>query len=203
MHGEIFRLGQLSNKTSLQTRYNSMLAGNASYIPGNYDSIASGTVVGTSDINFSSIPSTYKHLQLRLFVKYSGANPDFTFIRLNTSSSGDFYGHYLEGSGATATPTAGAPNQQGTNTSLAMTGRIPGTNQTSVYSSIVVDILDYANTNKYKTIRVLGGYDANGSGYVWMNSAVYMKTEAINYINIAGYSTTLLAGSTAALYGVK
>lgn len=201
MHGEIFRLGQLSNKTSLQTRYNSMLAGNASYIPGNYDSIASGTVVGTSDINFSSIPSTYTHLQLRMVVKYSGANPDFTFIRLNSSASGDFYGHYMETNGSSI--SAGAPNQQGTNTSLFMTARVPGTNQSNVWTTIIVDILDYANTSKYKTLKSLAGYDANGTGYVSTNSGVYMKTEAINYINIAGYSTTLAAGSTASLYGIK
>jgi hypothetical protein len=38
----------------------------------------------------------------------------------------------------------------------------------SVYSAGVIDILDYANTNKYKTMRILDGTDANGSGEAFL-----------------------------------
>ena len=48
-------------------KYRSMLAGNAAYVPSSYESIASATGTGSSGtITFSSIPSTYQSLQLRV-----------------------------------------------------------------------------------------------------------------------------------------
>jgi len=49
-------------------KYNDFLGPNSAYIPTSYESIASATGTGSSNtITLSSIPSTYKHLQLRIF----------------------------------------------------------------------------------------------------------------------------------------
>ena len=70
---------------------------------------------------------------------------------------------------------------------------------------MIVDILDYENTNKNKTIRSLAGLDLNGSGgriefcsSLWMSSAAITSVKVDNFAggNIAQYSSF-------ALYGVK
>ena len=70
--------------------------------PSNYYSIATATVTsgGTASITFSSIPSTYTHLQLRGFVRMNRADyADNLSIRFNSDSSSNYYSHGVRGDG--------------------------------------------------------------------------------------------------------
>jgi hypothetical protein len=68
----------------------------------------------------------------------------------------------------------------------------------------VVDILDYANTNKYKTTRNLMGFDYNGSGTIRSISGLWMSTSAINSITLTTGTSSNWQGDTQfALYGIK
>jgi len=67
----------------------------------------------------------------------------------------------------------------------------------------IVDILDYANTNKYTTMRSLSAYDANGSGLVWFQSLLWMNTNAITNIKIIRSTSGFNQYSHFALYGIK
>lgn len=156
-----------------------------------YDSIATTTVGagGASSITFSSIPSTYKHLQIRLFTKNSSDNGTIS-MRYNSDSGTNYSVHDLYGNGATAS-AAGAANQTYTFASLT------GSTQAAVS---IIDILDYADTNKYKTNRSLIGVDYNGSGYVWFSSGAWRSTSAITSIVL---SATFNQYTSAALYGIK
>ena len=74
----------------------------------------------------------------------------------------------------------------------------------SQYGAIVLDILDYANTNKNKTMRAIGGVDVNGSGVAEMWSGLYISTNAVNSINLYSYNGSNISQySSFALYGVK
>jgi len=173
---------------------------------GMYESIASVDVGsgGSSSVTFSSIPSTYAHLQLRWLgrTNESGSYPDF-YAKVNGSTTaGDYYYlHYIQGDGSTA--NAGASN----GTAGIYIGRMAGSGATSnVFAVGVCDILDYANTNKNKTFRSLTGYDNNGSGDIVLLSGLYIKTTAISSIelipaNNAGKSFQQY--SSFALYGIK
>jgi hypothetical protein len=70
-----------------------------------------------------------------------------------------------------------------------------------MFGALVIDILDYTNTNKNTTIRSLGGYDANGSGYLQLESMLWNNTAAINQIVLGtgGWAQY----SSFALYGIK
>jgi hypothetical protein len=73
---------------------------------------------------------------------------------------------------------------------------------TTAPTATVTDIIDYANTNKYKTLRSLGGTDRNGTGEIQLASGLWMNTTAISSIQIttgANFTTT----TQFALYGVK
>jgi hypothetical protein len=75
--------------------------------------------------------------------------------------------------------------------------------QPNIYNGVVVDLLEYNNTNIYKTLRGLGGDDANGSGYISLNSGNWRSTSAINGIKIYPDTGNFKQYSSFALYGIK
>ena len=184
-------------------RYYDMLAGNAAYVPifGAYDSIATTTVGagGTSSITFSSIPSTYTHLQVRYFARGTAAVTTQEFyLRYNASSANYNGGHYLYGEG-----TGVFSGKYGYTTVAVLEQLIAGSSTASVFNAGVIDVLDYANTNKYKTHRSLGGYDANGTGYISLNSSLWMDNAAVSSITMLPSSGNFAQYSSFALYGIK
>jgi hypothetical protein len=174
-------------------------------ITNSYESIATVTVGsgGTSTITFTSIPSTYKHLQLRAFGhtdRSSGGVQDGTRFTFNSDSGSNYTSHSLEGNGASASSFS-----DGTSQAKAMVYGLAGNNSSaSTFGVFVTDILDYADTNKYKTMRSLAGTDNNGSGSVYFSSGLWMSTSAINRIDLVPNAGTLFNQySTFALYGIK
>ena len=174
-------------------------------VTNSYESIQTFTVGsgGQSAITFTSIPSTYKHLQVRAILRstYSGGT-DFLSMKFNSDSTASNYSvHRLSGNGSTASAGA-SPNDfyLPFDYPAASTGA-------SIYSALIIDILDYASTNKNKTSRILTGYDTNGGGQVYLDSAAwYNSGTAINSIEFKDY--TVYAGNFAqyssfALYGIK
>jgi hypothetical protein len=167
--------------------------------PNSYYSIATQTVGsgGASSITFSSIPSTYTHLQVRLFGRQSIGGFDQAHLQFNSDTGNNYASHQLYGDGA----SAGAGWT--TSTNKISIAAFPGSNQNAnVFAGSIVDVLDYTNVNKYTTTRALAGVDNNGNGYTWFTSGVWMNTAAINTI-------TLICGgnfvqyTSAALYGVN
>jgi len=155
---------------------------------------------GASSITFSSIPSTYTHLQVRLFGRTTSSNAYATVYIQNNSDTGTNYTyHALSGSGSSASSSG-----RGTGSDTAMTVQnLTGAGATANnFGATIIDILDYANTNKYKTMRELGGYDNNGSGYINLNSSVWLNTNAISSLTITA-DGNFVQYTSAALYGVN
>jgi hypothetical protein len=173
---------------------------------GDYESIQTYTVGagGASSISFTSIPSTYKHLQLRMLARNNDASAGLNFMRAKLNSdatSGNYRGHYLYGSGASAS----AGDVAGSTSGLPCGYGAGNSNTSSVFAVTVLDILDYANTNKYKTTRALTGADFNNtSGGLTFVSGLYMSTAAVSSIDIvSSVGTGFIQYSSFALYGVK
>ncbi len=153
---------------------------------------------GAANITFSSIPSTYEHLQLRILGRSTAVSTDQISIRFNSDTGSNYSEHFLRGNGSSASAYGGA------NVTAVQTGILPGTNQTaSVFGGLIVDILDYKNTNKYKTVRMITGYDNNGSGSIGIYSAAWRNTNAITQIDafVTGYN--FVQYTQIALYGIK
>jgi hypothetical protein len=186
-----------------RTNYGSMLAGNPAFeLPGDFESIATVTVGGggSSSISFTSIPATYSHLQLRFMARSSrNQNAGYAVISYNSDTSTNYSYHSLYGQGSSVAADAVATSNYQTLIYL------PGALRTaSVFGVAVVDILDYANTNKYKTLRVLDGYDSNGAGELAFQSGNWRNTDAITSITITEYnSNNFIEYSSFALYGIK
>jgi hypothetical protein len=161
-----------------------------------YESIATGTISGgESAVTFSTLPSTFKHLQIR-GQTLSGSGW-YNFIRFNSDTGSNYVRHALYGSGSAA----------GANGATAQTGIRVGSLWTpgATYpTNFIVDILDFNNSSKNKTVRILTGVDENGSGYITVGSGLWLNTNAITSISFGFEGTaTFNSGSAVALYGIK
>lgn len=162
-----------------------------------YESIATASGTGSSHIiTFSSIPSTYTHLQLRYISNstlYSGW--DVTF---NSNTGSNYTNHQLNGTGA-AVSASGEASQTGYH-NPHYSGYA-----TNTYSAGIMDVLDYASTSKYKTVREFFGYDDNSVGNIIVGSGLWLSTSAISSITITGTNATryFTTASKFALYGIK
>ena len=172
-------------------------------ITGSYESIASATGTGSSGtITFSSIPSTYKHLQVRFIGRSTGTNIA-TSITVNGATSGYAY-HSLRGDGASAGVTGGAGQ-----TSFSLIDTITGSNSTAgMMGAGILDIHDYASTTKNKTLRYFGGFNTNNGpddGVVSLQSCLRASTTAITSIELRtdGFANYWSTNSVFALYGIK
>lgn len=183
-------------------KYRSMLAGNDAYLPSSYESIASATGTGSSGtITFSSIPSTYQHLQIRGIADSSGAGTQQDLlIRINGVTSSSYTYHQLRGSGVSVSATSGASQTYAYNFD-AVTGNSVAA---ATVAGIILDIHDYANTTRNKTLRLFGGFDNNGSGQIVLNSNLFINTSAISSISlISGGGGFWETNTQFALYGIK
>jgi hypothetical protein len=169
----------------------------ASVTGGSYESISTVTVGATSvtNVEFTSIPATYTHLQVRGIARHSANETDIK-VQLNSDTGSNYSQHRLYGTGS-VTGASGDAN----GTSMEFCGRMDATANT--FGANVIDILDYTNTNKYKTVRILMGYDANGSGYVSLSSGGWRNTNAVTSVKLIPYSGNFVQYTQFALYGIK
>jgi hypothetical protein len=167
-----------------------------------YESIATVTVGsgGSSTVSFTSIPATFTHLQVRLIARGGSGSSGSSYMNLTFNSVGSsvYSAHQLYGDGSSA--AANAFSSQ----SIIYVNRIAGAGtNSSTFGSVVMDILDYASTSKYKTIRALGGYDDNGTGRISLTSGLYQQTTAISSLTLTPEAGSFPQYSSFALYGIK
>jgi hypothetical protein len=171
-----------------------------------YESIATTTVGsgGSSTITFSSIPATYKHLEVRLIARSAltgSGNQDDILMRFNSDTGNNYVGHQLYGDGS----STGSGSLGGTPPVNIMYPAYVTSNSAiaSSYGVGIIDILDYANTNKYKVMRSLNGHDNNGNGFILHRTSLWMSTSAISSITFTFSSSNYMQYSQFALYGIK
>jgi hypothetical protein len=194
----VYKFKTNSLKTPL--KYSSFLAGNDVFVPSSYESIATTIGNGTSDeIIFSSIPSTYTHLQIR-GIANAGGTVNTMNVRLNGDSASNYTRHRLIGDRSTA-GTVGQTSQSQT-PFLSSTG-LPSLSNS--YGAFIIDILDYTNTNKYTTTRVFAGVENNlgGSSCVELTSGLWLNTSAVTSVTVRLNGGAYTVPSQIALYGIK
>jgi hypothetical protein len=167
---------------------------------GSFESIATAYGNDSSvNITFSSIPSTYKHLQIR----WSGTNIGENY-RQN---------YYVKFNGSTGTPytwqriftNAGTPLiiDQGQLAGAMEFGYQNGYQWSSTLTGGIIDILEYASTSKSKTVRSFSGFSpATIEGNLSIASGMWISTDAITSITISA-GEQWATGSQFALYGIK
>ncbi len=150
---------------------------------------------GASSIEFTSIPGTYQHLQIRMLGLLSSSNQG-VWVRFNDDSAANYSCHLLYGTGTTVVATSRLSDG-------GIDSITPG-NANSVFAG-VIDILDYSSTSKYKVTRGFSGADTNGAGIVSITSGSWRNTSAVTKIHLQDQLTggTFGQHTIAALYGLR
>lgn len=181
-------------------RYNDFLAGNpvVNLDKGSMFPLGVFTLASTAtNVEFTNIPQTYTHLQLRCaFLGDTATGYDVT-MQLNGDTASNYRWHRLYGNGTSALAQGSVS---------ATTGMYVAADaaRTLYPVAAVIDILDYKNTNKNKTVRNLTGHDQNGSGVVTLWSGLWMNSStAISSIKISVAANNFAVNSSFALYGIN
>ena len=167
-----------------------------------YELISTSIVSGSpaSTVTFSSLntlAASYKHLQLRVTSRdnRNGFMGSQLYMRFNSDTASNYSQHALYGTGSSVGSTYTLTDKM----YILDNPGLGGT--TSAWAGGVIDILDFSNTNKYKTIRALGGMAQN---YNWLTftSASWRSTAAVDSITFSGLGSQE-PGSRFSLYGLK
>ena len=181
-----------------------------------YESIQTVSVTsGTSaTLVFSSIPQTYKHLQIRGYTasayNNSGTGASAVAVQFNTATGSgrtDYSRAFVQGngsspSGVTATSTWGGMYENAWN-NVNSTG-------TYSFSPVLIDIYNYSSTTLNKTAIMWSGFEtstASTNRHIRYGGFAWYNTDAINSITFDQNSWIgdgfFRAGSKLSLYGVK
>ena len=171
-----------------------------------YESIA--TYLGDNTLNtftLSGIPQTYKHLQVRITCR-TGNHPydtdDALFLYANSDTGSNYSTTYIYGSGGSVYSGASATQP------YYSCGSFPSTNTTANAQGVmIIDILDYTNTNKYKTLQAYSGFDTNTANSMYFyRTGNWRSTVAISslkFLLVTDTTTRFDSNSSVALYGIK
>jgi hypothetical protein len=170
-----------------------------------YESIATVTVGsgGAATISFTSIPATYTHLQVRGIVRNDagGGNTQNLNMTINNDTSSAYSLHQLDADGSSTSAYGENVNRSNCAQVMQLTTSTAGAN---IFGTGIIDILDYTNTNKNRTVRSLRGQDQNNtSGSLSFKSYLYTSTTAISRLDFISNGGNLVQYSQLALYGIK
>jgi hypothetical protein len=168
---------------------------------GDYELIATQLLATTSSaVTFSAIPSTYKHLELRMVTRSDyGSDQNYIRVRVNGDSSGNYSQHFLQGTGSAVGSTG-----YGSQSYIYAGNHSANTATTNSFGSSILHLADYASTAKYKTARIIAGHYSGSSQNVYLLSGAWQNTASVNALEITNLlgSANFVAGSRFSLYGI-
>jgi hypothetical protein len=172
---------------------------------GSFESIATALVDsgGASSVTFSAIPSTYKHLQVRAIARTTatGGTTQNLNMTINNDTSANYSFHQLQTGGS----GAGSYGENVNRTNCVQVLHITtSTAPSGVFGAGIIDILDYVNTSKNRTVRSIRGQEQNNTdGTVGLHSYLYNSTTAVSRLDLFPSVGSLVQYSSFALYGIK
>ena len=171
--------------------------------PTAYESIASFSGDGsTSEFTFSGIPQTYKSLQLRIVAgSMSSTGITNMYLLINSVVTSTYASHSYQ---ATSSGTT-LRNAEGTTDRIQLYEAAPSQDLTPAVGLLLVDIPEYATTNRNKTVQTFFGTNAGNTGTskrIGQASGVLKSNNAITQVTV-GCSSAFATRTTIALYGIK
>jgi len=163
-----------------------------------FELIATAFGTGSSGtITFSSIPATYKHLEIRYAVKNTTTGTRDLAFRLNGITTSSYNCHQLLGTGtSTSSDVTGASN------TIRIPSGLADSATANIVSPGVIQIMDYASTSKNTTLRGLYG-QTGGVNRVGIFSGALFDTQAITSVSAIISSGQFTTSSRISLYGIK
>lgn len=149
----------------------------------------------STTITFNSIPTTYKHLQIRYTTKAAQGSNQF-YLTYNGVSTG-YAWHSLFGTSGVGS------NNSSSATFINLQWGSAGNNATPIPASGIIDILDY-RTSKNITTRFLYGIhnDPNAGSRIVLGSGMTTTTATVSSITMT-FGGAVQTLSRFSLYGIK
>jgi hypothetical protein len=148
---------------------------------GAYDSLATVTLASSAaSVTFTGIPQNYRHLQIRAIARSTtaGTAQDEIQLTINGDTGSNYAYHFIYGNGSSPVASNGVSQ---TYIRSAFAPRASAT--ANAFGGLVLDVLDYSNSLKNKTIRSLSGADLNDTnGIIAICSGLWRNTNAITSI---------------------
>jgi hypothetical protein len=149
-----------------------------------------------ASVTFSNVPSNYRHLQIRVTARTDNTTSRAFWLRFNADSGTNYAYHSLVGTGSTVTADTGS------STNRMFFSEIQNSSVSSAYSALILDVLDYANTSKNKTVRKLWGLPGS-LNRIALTGGLWTSTSAITSITLLTNADNFATGSRFSLYGIK
>lgn len=165
--------------------------------------IATATGTGSStSITLSSIPATYKHLHVRITGVLTGNFGSALRLTMNSVTTGNLYSEHQLYSYSSSVYA----NNNSSSNFIQIAGR--GIGMTTYPSVGYIDIVDYANTTKNKTVSSSFGtvYNSSGTSESAITSGTLYSTSAITsltFSSAAGGTAYFGTGTRISVYGIK
>lgn len=164
-----------------------------------FDDLLSGT---QASFDFTPISGSYKHLELRLYLRGTASSATvLAKLRFN-NDSGSNYGRQLNATYGGNNESASGPDSAD---AVDLSEVTAATGPASHFGQLTVDVNNYAGTTGVKALRCQGGYvfDATPSLAVTDTVAFWGSTSAITRVTVYPASGSWAAGSRATLYGLN
>ena len=150
-----------------------------------------------TSIDFSSIPSGYTDLILKLSAREATTTSLTLYLTINGSTSAIYSVRTIQGNGTTASSGIAT---NGTSGNFSIINSSSYTNNT--FSNAEFYIPNYAGSNN-KSLSIDSVSENNGTeAYARLAAGIWASTAAINQLTLSLASGNIAAGSTATLYGV-
>jgi len=155
----------------------------------------------TASVSFSSIPSNYKHLQVRGFVRCAlGAaevNNNLS-LTINDATSGYSFhtiGNTTASTALSSTATTGAAT-------IVAARIVGGTNNSNYFSPFIMDFPDAFSSIKNKTFLASSANLVTDARVIHYRSGLYASTSPINKLTF-GVTGNFTTNSKISLYGIR
>ena len=154
-----------------------------------------------ASVTFSSIPATYEHLQVRISDRAAGATTGQAYyIEFNGSAGTAYSSHMISG----VSTSAWANALTGEAYIKIWDGTHGSSTDASEYAPMILDVLDYANTNKNTTVEFAWCQSlTNSNNRVAFGSGLWDSTVAITQIKFTPSNGNMVRGSEFTLYGIQ
>jgi hypothetical protein len=157
-----------------------------------YTPLATTTLVSSaSSVTFSSIPATYRDLIVVADFTPALADGDCR-LRFNSNTGGNYNFVQATGNGTTTNSTS-------SNDQTLIGGMTSFITTSASRTNYIIQVFDYAQTNKHKSVLIRYNDPAKG---VVMVFARWASTAAITAVNLFNENADFTSGSTLSLYGI-
>jgi hypothetical protein len=157
---------------------------------------------GAATIDFSSIPSTYTDLTIKLTARSSLTQSGIN-IRFNSDSGANYSWRRLIGSGSATFSDSNVTYGSPFNTYIYLSYNALSTYTANTFASADLYVPNYAGSNSKSFSADMVNENNATEAYAALTAGLWSSSSVVNAISLEAASGTFVQYSTAVLYGIN